>query len=67
MLLESLIMLFNKTTYVLLFTKIFPMWNTILNKLPQIGLITQNLNSKGFKVKLIVILDIIESYERVYI
>ena len=43
------------------------MQNTTLKKLPQIGLITQNLNSKGLKERLIVILDIIESYERVYI
>ena len=35
--------------------------------MPQIGLITQNLNGKGLKERLIVILDIIESYERVYI
>ena len=43
------------------------MQNAIFNKLPQICLMTQKLNSKGLKEGLIVILNIIELYKRVYI
>ena len=39
-----------------------------LLRLPTAGyIITQNFNSKGLKERLIVILHIIESYERIYI